>query len=244
MNMYSEGKKEENVSRVIQQKSNIREGIAQFKDNRDDSLSLFKTLQCRDNEEEESLQRAKKTNKTGLPDNFKTGVEHPSGFFREILQLKRVNGTATIVTIGKLNSSKKKNHSQINVVGYSRTHRLGVPNEQIENRLTREAKKNKESRTLLHENYGVDVISSQPVEDRMNRRAPANGWGNCAEPHAVYNAVVGLSPNQFITEFYMDRAITIDNGYHNDHEDERCANCIQWCPVNAKHSIKLPCDNK
>lgn len=50
--MYSEGKKEESVSRVIQQKREERE-TAQFKDNRNDS-SLCQFLQCKQKEDKAS----------------------------------------------------------------------------------------------------------------------------------------------------------------------------------------------
>ncbi|MEE0236636.1 MAG: hypothetical protein UD961_10815 [Bacteroidales bacterium] len=161
-----------------------------------------------------------------------------------VTQRKSVKAEAEIIEYNnKPNSSKPYTIKTIkDITGYARTKRENpVPNETIERVLTQESQKNNKGRGItLRNGSKLPIIKSTKVTDVMGRRPPANGWGNCAEPHAAYVAVSKLRSNQYLKSLKIARAITVDAGYHNDIDDARCSNCQQWCADNMKKDSILP----
>ena len=160
------------------------------------------------------------------------------------VQKKQVKAKATILTFNRTGSSAAiTTTTSEEVTGYSRTHRPETTNEIIEQSLTNEAirtEQNKE-KPNLYGNRKKKLILTQKVIDKEQRRAPSNGWGNCAEAHAAYLIVNLLNRNnQFIESLFIDKATSVLDGHHDKERDARCKNCEQWCPPNAKKSAKLP----
>lgn len=163
---------------------------------------------------------------------------------KSVKQKKSVKAEAEVIEYNnKPNSSAPYRITKINgITGFARTQRNPqINNEIIEQTLTRESQKNKKGYEItLSKGRKLPIIKSKEVTDVMGRRPPSNGWGNCAEPHAAYLAILNLGNNQYLKSLKIARAITVNAGYHNDFDDARCLNCQQWCANNMKHDSFLP----
>jgi len=150
---------------------------------------------------------------------------------------KRVKANAIIADVSSLPIKYLKIQSE----GSSNSGRSNNPNNKdIQNKLTSianrfETNKEKVNRILngLKKSSKAkrQVVSTIKIIDKVYRNDKLVGWGNCAEPHSVYNIARNLKDNQYIIELTVDKAVTIENGVSNKHDkehDKRCLNCEQW----------------
>lgn len=159
------------------------------------------------------------------------------------VQKKQVKAKATILTFNRTGSSAAiTTTTSEEVTGYSRTHRPETTNEIIEQSLTNEAirtEQNKE-KPNLYGNRKKKLILTQKVIDKEQRRAPSNGWGNCAEAHAAYLIVNLLNRNnQFIESLLLIKLLVclMDIMIKKEMQDVKLRTMVS---TQCKKSAKLP----
>ena len=155
----------------------------------------------------------------------------------QFIAYKRVQAHAKIARNPQKNASGRHFYN-IDKTGVSYSGRNGVNNSDIERMLTTTATRFNNRRERVNSiliRSRESIVLTQKVEDRMNRQGDHTGWGNCAEPHAVYEIARQLGENDYIVNLKIDNAYTVDDeGMHrySSTSDARCRNCSQWCPTN------------